>query len=273
MTTPFVAPVRRKAAGRNHYYVDGNDRRMPGVTTILGNGMPKKALINWAANATADAAVNGWDELAELPVATRLDRLKKARYDDRDAAARRGTEVHGIAEQLVKGERVTVPEELRGHVEAYVKFLDDWDVEPVLVEFVVASYRYGYAGTCDLIADLTMLDGQVVRWLLDIKTTRSGVYGETALQLAAYRYADVHLADDGTERPVPVVERTGVVHVRADGYSLIPVTAGEQQLTDFRYVQQVARFDDESRGLIGDELTPPHPDGEVARVIYERNGR
>ncbi len=27
---------------------------------------PKKALINWAANATADAAVNGWDELAEL---------------------------------------------------------------------------------------------------------------------------------------------------------------------------------------------------------------
>ncbi len=273
MTTPFVAPVRRKAAGRNHYYVDGNDRRMPGVTTILGNGLPKKALINWAANATADAAVNGWDELAELPVATRLDRLKKARYDDRDAAARRGTEVHGIAEQLVKGERVTVPEELRGHVEAYVKFLDDWDVEPVLVEFVVASYRYGYAGTCDLIADLTMPDGQVVRWLLDIKTTRSGVYGETALQLAAYRLADVYLADDGTERPVPVVERTGVVHVRADGYSLIPVVAGEQQLTDFRYVQQVARFDDESRGLIGDELTPPHPDGEVARVIYERNGR
>ncbi|QIS00970.1 hypothetical protein F5X71_00275 [Nocardia brasiliensis] len=271
--TTFKPSVRRKTAGRNHYYVDGNGTRMPGVTTILGNGLPKKALINWAANATADAAVNGWDELAELPVATRLDRLKRARYNDRDAAAKRGTDVHGLAEQLVKGERVTVPEELRGHVEAYVRFLDDWDVELVLVEFVVASYRYGYAGTCDLIADLTMPDGRVVRWLLDIKTTRSGVYGETALQLAAYRYADVYLTADGTEEPLPVVERTGVVHVRADGYSLVPVTAGEQQLTVFRYVQQVARFDEESRGLIGDELTPPHPDGEIARVIYERSGQ
>ncbi|WP_378735474.1 hypothetical protein [Nocardia brasiliensis] len=271
--TTFVPPVRRKAAGRNHYYVDGTGARMPGVTTILGNGLPKKALINWAANATADAAVNAWDELAELPVATRLDRLKKARYDDRDAAAKRGTEVHGLAEQLVQGERVTVPEELRGHVEAYVRFLDEWDVEPVLVEFVVASYRYGYAGTCDLIADLTMPDGQVVRWLLDIKTTRSGVFGETALQLAAYRHADIHLADDGTEHPVPEVERTGVVHVRADGYSLVPVTADTKQLNDFRYVQQVARFDDESRDLIGEELTPPHPDGEVARVIYERTSK
>lgn len=272
----FIPPVQRKQAGRNHYYVDGNGNKMPGVTTILGDGLPKAALINWAANATADYALNNWDDLSELAVAERLAKLKKARYEDRDNAARRGTEVHSIGERLVKGERLQVPEELRGHAEAYVRFLDEWNVQPVLVEFVVASYKYGYAGTADLIADLTMPDGQVMRWLLDIKTTRSGVFGETALQLAAYRYADIYIdatraeGYEPTEEPVLDVAATGVIHVRADGYSLVPVTAEERQLTQFRYVQQVGRFDATARELIGAPLDPPNPDGDVARVIYER---
>lgn len=276
--TTFVPPIRRKQAGRNHYYVDGNNTRMPGVTTVLGNGLPKKALINWAADATADYAVNNWDALGDLPIATRLAKLKKARYEDRDTAAKRGTQVHGFAEQLVHGASVAVPTELRGHVEAYVKFLDDFDVHPVLVEFVVASYRYGYAGTADLMADLMMPDGRKVRWLLDIKTNRSGVFGETALQLAAYRYADIYIdttlpemhGPGGIEEPMMPVEETGVVHVRADGYSLVPVTATEQQLRDFRYVQQVGRFDADARDLIGEPIEPPDPAGERARIIYER---
>lgn len=266
----FVPPVQRKNAGRNHYYVDGKGNKMPGVTTILGDGMPKKALIDWSANATADYAVNNWDTLAEMAVADRLKLLKKARYEDRDNAARRGTEVHTIGERLVKGEKVQVPEELRGHAEAYVRFLDEWNVEPVLVEFVIASYKYGYAGTADLVADLTMPDGSVVRWLLDIKTTRSGVFGETALQLAGYRFADVYIDADGNEQPMIPVTATGVIHVRADGYSLVPVIAEERQLTQLRYVQQVGRFDANARDLIGTPLDPPNPDGDVARVIYER---
>jgi hypothetical protein len=61
----------------------------------------------------------------------------------------------------------------------------------VHVEFSVASYRYGYAGTGDLIAWLTVPGASVPSsWLLDVKTNRSGIYGETALQLAAYRYAE-----------------------------------------------------------------------------------
>lgn len=279
--TAFVAPIRRKAAGRNHYYVDGNGTRMPGVTTILGDGMPKKALIDWSANATADYAVNNWDELGDLPVADRLAKLKKARYDVRDAAAKRGTEVHALAEQLVHGRTVTVPEELRGHVEAYVKFLDDFDVRPSLVEFVIASYRYGYAGTSDLLATLVMPDGSKVRWLLDIKTNRSGVFGETALQLAAYRFADIYIdtttpelrARGGIEEPMLPVDRCGVIHVRADGYSLVPVVAEDEQLRAFRYVQQVGRFDATSRELVLEPIEPPEPNGEIARVVYERTTR
>lgn len=251
----FVAPVQRKQAGRNHYYVDGNDTKMPGVTTILGDGVPKKALVEWAGNATADYALDHWDELSEMAVATRLKTLRRCRYIDRDAAARRGTEVHTLAEQLVSGDPITVPDELRGHCESYVRFLDDFEVDPVLVEAVVASYRYGYAGTLDLIADLT-IGGHVVRWLLDIKTNRSGVYGETALQLAAYRYADVY-GCGAAETPMPEVTATGVVHVRADGYDLVPVTAGPDQHLTFRYVQQIAAFTKQSTELLGEPIPPP----------------
>jgi len=61
----FTPPIRRKETARGHHYVDAENRRVPGVTTILG-ALPKDALINWAANTTADAAVNRWDELGAL---------------------------------------------------------------------------------------------------------------------------------------------------------------------------------------------------------------
>lgn len=253
----FTPPVRRINAGRGHRYVDANGTRVPGVTTIIGDGLPKEALINWAAEATAAYAVDHFDELADMKPAARLKVLNKARYADRAAGAARGTAVHRLAEKLIAGKEVEIPDDIAGYVESYVKFLDEWDVEAVLVEFPVVSYRHGYAGTGDLIADLRAPDGNGrQRALLDTKTSRSGVFGETALQLAGYRYADVYL-DGGVERPVPPVDWTGAVHIRADGYSLIPVTAGLEQHRALLYVQQVAGFVDNSRDLVGEQLIPP----------------
>ena len=250
--TIFEPPIRRVNHGRGHRYVDANGLRVPGVTTIIGDGVPKPALIDWAANTTAEVAINRWDELAALPPAARLKDLKGARYADRDAAANKGTMVHALAEKLVHGERVSIPEGLDGYVESYVRFLDEWQVEPVLIEAVVVSHRYGWAGTLDAIADLPV----VGRALYDVKTSRSGVYGETGLQLAGYRYSDCYMEGD-EEAPIPEVEWTGVVHVRPDGYSLVPVAAGEEQLRALRYVQQVGQFVADSRYLVGDPLEPP----------------
>jgi hypothetical protein len=256
---PYAPPVRRVNRGKGHSYVDANGAKVPGVTTIMGNGVPKPALINWAANITAGYAIDHWDELGEMSPSVRLAKLKEARYADRDAAANRGTAVHTLAEKLVLGKEVDVPDELAGHVESYVRFLDEWDVQPVLTEFVVVSHKHGYAGTGDLIADLVdpVRPGERVRWLLDVKTSRSGVYGETALQLAGYRYADFFLNAAGDEEALPVVQRTGVIHVRADGYDLVPVEAGPDQFRSLLYVQQVANFCAESRDLVGEALLPP----------------
>lgn len=252
----FTAPARRVdkvAFGKpTHYYEDANGKRIPGVTTILGDGLPKPALINWAANATADYAVNNWDNLADMGVADRLKLLKKARYEDRDAAAKRGTEVHDLAEHLLKGEEVTVPDELRGHVEAYVRFLDEWQPTPVVVERPVVNYTYGYAGTLDMVVDLP--DGR--RVLADIKTTRSGIYGETALQLAAYRYAEVYI-DGDSEIPMPEVHDTWGIWVRADGYEVVPLIADAKTFDDFRRVAAVARTAQRIKSYILPSLEAP----------------
>lgn len=255
--TEFEAPIRRKDTAKGHHYVDARGRRVPGVTTILDAGLPKKALINWAGNATAEAALNNWDALTKLPPAARLSKLKGARYEDKDTAAKRGTEVHYYAEQLANGKEVQVPNELVAHVEAYARFLDEWQVKPLLVEFSVGSATYGYAGSGDLIADLWHADQQEwVRWLLDVKTNRTGIYGETALQLAAYRYADELVDANGSAGPVPEVQATGAIHVRADGYSLHPIEAGPEQHRTFLYVQQVAEFDAVAKDMVGPPQRP-----------------
>jgi hypothetical protein len=254
----FTAPIVRKETARGHHYVDAVGRRVPGVTTIIGDGVPKPALINWAANTTADYAVDKWAELTEMPASKRLDRLKKARYEEKDAAANKGTAVHLIGEKLVKGEEVQVPDELAGHAESYARFLDEFEVQPIYVEFTVISYRYGYAGTGDLIASVKMPSGERRTLLLDLKTNRSGIFGETSLQIAAYRFADVLIpAGKTAEQPMPEVEGCGAVHVRSDGCSLIPLTAEVEQHRSFLYAKEVGRFVKDSRDLVGAAVQPP----------------
>jgi hypothetical protein len=251
----FVAPITRVDTAKGHYYRDATGARVPGVTSILGEGVPKPALINWAANATAEYAVDRWDDLAALGPAKRLKELQGARYAEKDSAARRGTEVHRAAELLLAGKTVQVPDEIAGHVESYARFLDEFQVEPVHVEFSCLSYRWGYAGTADLCARLT-IDGARVTVLADLKTSRSGIYGETALQLAAYRYAE-RWAVDGAEIDPVVVDHCVGIHVRGDGYSLIPVEAGEQEHKDFLYAQRVAQFGARARDLVGAAIVAP----------------
>jgi hypothetical protein len=252
----FTPPIRRHDTAKGHSYKDANGQRVPGVTTILGDGIPKPALINWAANATAEAAIDRWDELTELGPAKRLKELQNARYAEKDAAARRGTEVHRAAEELLAGKSVKVPEEIAGHVEQYARFLDEFKVEPIHVEFSCVSYRWGYAGTADLCARLVLPDKGPKTLLMDLKTTRSGVFGETALQLAAYRYPDVWVVDDEEIPPVEV-DYCAAIHVRADGYDLVPVEAGPEQHKAFLYAQRVAQFVAASRELVGPAILAP----------------
>jgi hypothetical protein len=251
----FVAPIRRVDTAKGHHYKDAVGARVPGVTTIIGDGIPKPALITWAANATAEYAVDNWDNLSTLAPAQRLKRLQAARYDAKDAAAKRGTEVHKAAEKLLADQEVQVPDDIAGHVEAYARFLDEFKVEPVHVEFSCISYKWGYAGTADLCAWLQLPERGRVLTLDDLKTSRSGIFGETALQLAGYLFADVWVVD-GKEIPPPKVDYCCGIHVRGDGYDLLPVEVGEQEFKDFLYAMRTGQFVARSRDLVGSSIMP-----------------
>lgn len=253
MTTQ--ARVRRIDSGENHRYVDTNGELMPGVTSVLKASIPKPLLVNWAANTTAGYAIDHWDELGEVPPSLRLSRLRDCRWEVSNRAKVQGSDVHAAGEMLVHGTPIDVPEGIRPHVEEYARWLDRWDVQPVLVErsvYTLEPHWERRAGTLDLIADLA----DDFRWLLDIKTGKS-VYNEVPLQLAAYRYAKHYIDDVGMELPMPPVDRCGVVHVRADGCDLIPVIAGQAEHRAFVYAAAVAKYIETADDLIGKAIKAP----------------
>jgi hypothetical protein len=240
----------RKNHGRGHsYWIDG--AKVDGVTTVISKGLPKPALVNWAARTAAELAVDKWDELALMTPSARLTAISKGPEASRNAAGVQGTRVHALAERLVAGQEVPVPDQLAGYVDACVRFLDDFDVQPILNETSVFSRKWQYAGTLDLIA---VIDGKT--WLLDWKTNKSGPFGDTAFQLAAYRHAEFTL-DDGEETALPEVAECGVVWLRQDGYDLHPYHADQGVFRQFLYIQQCARAADDCRDYKGDPMPVP----------------
>lgn len=252
--------IRRINTARGHHYkVDG--KASDGVTTLIGNGLPKPALLPWGIKSVAEYAADHLDRLVEMQPMGReaiVSALKQSPYTDRDAAARRGTEVHALAEKLIHGQDVDIPDDIAGHVESCVKFLDRWKPTPVLVEATIASRQWNYCGTLDLVADLP--DG--TRTLMDYKTSRSGIYGETALQLAAYAHAEVYLDADENEQPIADLGITAAhaVWLRADGYDVYPVDISEPVFRTFLHVAYVARKAKVMKDLVGDPVDP----GEAA---------
>jgi len=244
------------------YFLDGV--KAPGVTTILQKAA-KPGLVRWAARCAADEAVNNWEQLAELPLMERREVLLGAPDRDRDAAAGRGTEVHHLAERYINGQPVTAPDELAGHFDAAVDFLQRVRPAVVATELAVASRAEHYAGTLDLIADLPELHAglEVIpagRWLLDFKTGRSGVWMETALQLTAYSRAEFYVRESGgTEYPMADVgiTRCGAVWLRADGWDLLPVTANDETWAYFLHLAAIDRAGEATRGWIGGAIDPP----------------
>lgn len=234
--------VRRIDAGSGHrYQLDG--RKADGVTTLIRDGMPKPALINWAAKATAAYAVDNWAELGDLPVSQRMETLRTAKDRDRDEAGRRGTEVHRLADRLSSGEEIEVPDELAGHVESAVRFLDEWAPTMLLREAVVASRAWNYCGTLDFVAELP--DGR--RCIGDYKTARSGIWAESALQLGAYANAEIYLDEHGDEQLMSAlgIEIGLAVWIRGDGYDVYEVDLAE----GYRIFQHVAWLARQQRGI------------------------
>lgn len=207
----------------SHIYTanyDGVVTVVPGVTGIL-RVIDKPALMPWAQGLIAEAAIlhrgelDNWVKVGGVDGAIQL--LRRAAETQRDKAANVGSEVHRLAEALVRKQEVTVPEDLVGYVTAYLDWQTAFQPEYLAVEEMVYSESGKYAGTLDAIA---VIAGET--WLLDVKTSK-GTYAETALQLAAYGNADfIGRMGDETKYAIPPIDQYGVIHVQPEGAELVP---------------------------------------------------
>ena len=166
--------------------------------------------------------------------------------------------MHAIAEKVIHGEEVNVPEHLLAHVEGYTRWLDEFGVEPVLTERQIASRSLWYAGTFDAIVRI----GDVT-WGLDWKTSK-GVYGETALQVAAYMGAEFYVGDDDEELPIPEVDRIGVVHITEAGTQMRPFRDRDAAWKCWRHVAWVASQVPNIEAQLEDAVEAPTSEGAAA---------
>ena len=248
--------------GNHQYWLD--QKRIPGVTTLIKKGLPKPALMYWSSRTVAEYVADNPDTVADLAAAGRtamIAALKDVPWQRRDAAGIRGTEVHELAHRLTLGERVDVPQYLQGHVESCLAFLDDYEIEPVFVEAPIANRAWWYAGTPDLVGQRP--DGQTV--LVDWKTADSGVYGETALQLVAYARAEFYIDALGDEAPMPHIDETWAVHITASGYEVYRARFDDVAWETFLHVAHVGRAAKDIESWV-EPLDVPNPSLELQAV-------
>lgn len=254
------------SANGHKYWLDR--RPVPGVTTLLGKGLPKPALVYWSAKCVAEYVIDnpeGVEQLRSMGRGPAVAALKGVPWQSRDEAAIRGTDVHDLAEKLAHGREVEVPEHLAGHVEGYARWLDLYQVEALHTELPVASRKWWYAGKFDMICRFGRgpWAGRVA--LVDNKTSK-GVYGETALQTAAYASAEFMAPDPDTEIELPEIEATGVVHVTDAGSEFYPLAGGPDEIAEhfkiFTHIAYVAKRADDIKGFIGDPM--PEPEEQTA---------
>lgn len=285
------------------------DQRFWSVTTVIG-ALDKPALMYWAAEEAAKAALASMrslparvEEEGEEAVIKWLRDARFRRPKDRLSATALGTAFHKATEEYALtgirpdadhlGEIVNQLgrrgfDGTAAEVAVLNQMLDQFDgwlqratPEYMATEVCVMSPTYGVAGTAD---GFFRLDG--VPLIFDIKTSREQFdsrgdqktpYPEVALQLAAYRHAEIaavwrprrferfrrryYLASPeeiAMGVPVPEVEGGVCIHVTPGSCEAYAIRCGADVHRAFLYVLEAARWQfDESKTAVGDPLVFP----------------
>jgi hypothetical protein len=266
------------------YRIPGTSTKLRRVTTILEQGCSKgDALTFWAGNITADTAMENLPYLvnSSLYPEQRTEArnwLARAHVRKKDERKDVGTAVHDLIEAKVLG--TPMPEELltdpnlTPFLDHFLTFVEEWEVTFEASEMVVGNEVDGYAGKldyllrsplvaaalaayfqCDVPTDDVFIGDTKTGGELDVK----GVYPEASLQMAAYRKAKVAWLRDGTKVPMPPTFWAGVVlHLRPEGYRLIPAVADDAVFEAFLTVKRNAEWTSGlSKQVIRPALTLP----------------
>lgn len=270
MTARARKPEGPPTRDRSGYYATPAGRFMS-VTTILSNGIPKPALMHWAAFEAAQCAVDNVPALIKARGQAARDEIRqwiqRAAERKRDTAANLGTTVHGFLEAQILGEPTPAfTDEQIPFIEAFARFLDTWQPEFEASELTVANPEHGYAGTLDAIARIPSLGPDLL--MVDWKTGKS-IYPEVGMQLAAYRRCPIGWTRPaGQQVDVPATTGAMVLHLRPEGmpggepggYAFVPALTDDLVFETFlaaKVIAQAAARDSLFDSILSAPLTAP----------------
>jgi len=270
-------PANASSSGQKRLYSWVTGEKFWSVTTIIGGGLPKPALLPWGIKSVAEVAIAKRKTLTAMTLECETGDncgpdnwcpscdaavrwLKSAPYQQREKAADLGTQIHEAAEAYKLGKPMPPwPDNIAPHLAQFERFLMAHSPTFEQVEATVYNRTQHYAGTLDAI--LTLADGRTL--LIDYKTGKA-VYPEVGLQLAAYRHAEFIGLPDNTEAPMPVVDGCAVLHLEPHQFTFQDVRADEAVFTAFLYARETFRFIEETSKTILGELILPTATMEVA---------
>ena len=124
-----------------------------------------------------------------------------------DNAAERGTKVHKATELIDKYGECEVDEGISPYIQAYIKFLKEYEPKYSVIEKAYASATQKYAGTLDRVCTLKKYDGNVI---IDIKS--SSVVQKVLAQIQLNGYKGLYEENEGKE-----ISHLLILHLKNDG--------------------------------------------------------
>lgn len=279
--------------------VGPEDRTYWSVTTLL-DVLDKPALRYWFRNTAIDTLLDIYDGRTEAGAYVLVDGRERVETTDRAkvrsyvgsrmyrrqgdtrSATQLGTDVHDAMERwTLDGRRPETDETVARYLDVIERdFLLPFRPSYEAAEMTVLHETWGYAGTLDAIVTV---DG--VRAVLDYKTSDAdldqhgktkGPYPEVAMQLAAYRHAELSCWNakrvTGGDRfyvidppayaaavPMPEIAAGYVLQVSPDRARLHPVACGPDVHAYFGHVLELASWTlgGVGRSAIKSPLIPP----------------
>lgn len=267
------------------------------VTTIL-DVLDKPGLRYWFRNAAIDVLLDVYDgrnpagayqlrDGAERVETTSRKKVRSYvgsrmyRRDGERTATQLGIDVHdGLERWAIAGKRPGVDATVARYLDVVERdFFRAFRPTYEAAEMTVLHETWGYAGTLDAIV---VIDGK--RFVVDYKTSdvdvddfgkNKGPYPEAALQIAAYRFAELscwnakrvtsgqryYVIDDvarASAVPMPEIDGGLIVQVSPERARVHPVACGPDVHTYFGHVLELASWSfGASRSAVKPPLIPP----------------
>lgn len=236
---------------RNGKYVDPISGEVLDRWSDCADKKAKPPLEWWKINQIVDYAVtqrSAWEQLDERAA---KDLLKREPLRQARTAATIGTDAHSVIEELAAGREVERTESNGWVLDAWFSFVDEFAVTVLESEAVAWNPGDGYAGRFDL-----MLTASLPRptretyelpdpatLIVDVKSSRSGIFSETAMQCCAYAMSPTLLREDGTREDMPEIHGTAALWVRPAGWALHPLRFDTEVYRAVKALAALQRFD------------------------------